>query len=147
MRSRYWLYQADVVDSSHGAFDEASVSVISVATMLGVERVLDRPVDRRRFRPNIVVETNVGDPFNEDQCVGQRLVFGDSHDGASVSITLRDQRCMMINLDSDTAEQNPFVMKAVARMNQNNAGAYGTVVREGQLTAGQTVYLVSDSER
>jgi uncharacterized protein YcbX len=137
----------ELMKLNQGVFDEASVSVISVATMLGVERELKRPVDRRRFRPNVVVETHDGEAFSEDHWVGRRLVFGDSVDGASVSITLRDQRCMMLNLDPDTAKQDPAVMKAVVRMNQNNAGVYGTVVREGPLTVGQRVFLVSESAR
>jgi uncharacterized protein YcbX len=137
----------ELMNLNHGVFDEASVSVISVATMLGIEREVDRPLDRRRFRPNVVVETHVGEPFNEDPWVGRRLVFGDSVDGAAVSITLRDQRCAMINLDPDTAKQDPAVMKAVVRMNQNNAGVYGTVVREGPLTVGQRVFLVSEPAR
>ena len=132
---------------NQGIFDEASVSVISIATMLSVERELDRPVDRRRFRPNVVVETHVREPFNEDPWVGRRLVFGDSVDGAAVSITLRDQRCVMINFDPDTAQQDPAVMKAVVRMNQNTAGVYGTVVQEGPLTVGQRVFLISESAR
>lgn len=147
----------ELMNLKHGVFDEASVSVINVATMLGVGREADRTLDRRRFRPNIVVETDEGEVFAEDDWVGRRLVFGERGDverggdhpdaGASVSITLRDQRCVMLNIDPDTAEQDPAVMKAVVRMNQNNAGVYGTVVREGRIAVGQKVFLVSDSAR
>jgi uncharacterized protein len=59
-----------------------------------------------------------------------------------VHVTQRDLRCMMINLDPDTAKQNAGVMKAAVRLNQNNAGAYGTVVRTGELRVGDTVALV-----
>ena len=145
--SRRFGSAVELMKLNQGIFDEASVSVISIATMLSVERELDRPVDRRRFRPNVVVETHVREPFNEDPWVGRRLVFGDSVDGAAVSITLRDQRCVMINFDPDTAQQDPAVMKAVVRMNQNTAGVYGTVVQEGPLTVGQRVFLISESAR
>jgi MOSC domain-containing protein YiiM len=53
----------------------------------------------------------------------------------------------MINLDPDTAKQEPAVMKAVVRMNQNNAGVYGTVVREGTISVGQRVKLILTSDR
>jgi MOSC domain-containing protein YiiM len=49
---------------------------------------------------------------------------------------------MMINLDPDTAKQDPRVMKAIVRMNQNYTGAYGTVLRTGEIRVGMTVFLL-----
>jgi hypothetical protein len=54
---------------------------------------------------------------------------------------MRDARCSMVNLDPDTADINPDILKAVVRANQNNAGIYGTVTQIGRLTVGQTVFL------
>jgi hypothetical protein len=47
----------------------------------------------------------------------------------------------MVNFDPDTAERDSEVMKTVVRMNGNYAGAYGTVVRTGELRVGQGVSL------
>jgi uncharacterized protein YcbX len=58
---------------------------------------------------------------------------------------MRDLRCVMINLDPDTAQQNPNIMKAAVRLNANNAGAYGTVVRTGRISVGDSVKLVVDA--
>ncbi|HNC43614.1 MAG TPA: MOSC domain-containing protein, partial [Acidobacteriota bacterium] len=63
----------------------------------------------------------------------------------AVRVTARDVRCMMINLDPDTAEQNKQVMKTVVRLNQNNAGVYGTVVQTGTIRVGEPVSLVWDA--
>jgi uncharacterized protein YcbX len=60
-----------------------------------------------------------------------------------VNVTLRDLRCVMINLDPDTAKQDPRIMKAAVRLNNNNAGAYANVARTGQLTVGQAVTLIT----
>ena len=54
---------------------------------------------------------------------------------------MKDERCVMVNLDPDTAERDSAVMKTVVRLNQNFAGIYGTVVRAGQLRIGQIVSL------
>ena len=35
----------------------------------------------------------------------------------------------------------PEVMKAIVRVNENQAGIYGTVTRLGRLAVGQTVFL------
>jgi uncharacterized protein YcbX len=60
---------------------------------------------------------------------------------AAIGITMRDERCVMVNLDPDTAERDSGVMKSVVRMNENYAGVYGTVVRTGELRIGQVVTL------
>ena len=54
---------------------------------------------------------------------------------------MKDERCVMVNLDPDTAEKDSEVMKTVVRMNENYAGVYGTVVRAGELRVGQVVGL------
>jgi uncharacterized protein YcbX len=134
----------DLMKLKHGIFDEAAVSVISLATMAGIGREAGLDLDRRRFRANIVVETERSEPFVEDGWVGRMLVFGDSDPGPAVSVTVCDARCLMINLDPETGEQDARVMKTVVRLNQNNAGVYATVVRSGTIRVGDRVTLVSE---
>ncbi|HWN11150.1 MAG TPA: MOSC domain-containing protein [Pyrinomonadaceae bacterium] len=130
----------ELMNLKHGIFDEASISVISLGTVRGVERESGRNLDIRRFRPNVVIETS-GGPFDEDRWVGQTLMFGEGNSGAAVRATLRDERCVMVNFDPDTAERDSEVMKTIVRMNENCAGVYGTVVRAGELRVGQVVTL------
>jgi len=73
--------------------------------------------------------------------VGGVLSFGEGDAAPAVSVTMRDARCMMINLDPDSAAQAPEMLKTVVRANQNNAGIYGTVTRTGRLTVGQTIFF------
>jgi uncharacterized protein len=127
-----------------GIFDEAAVSVISLATMAGVGREAGFELDRRRFRANIVLDTGASEPFLEDGWVGGTLQFGDPGVGPAVSVTTRDVRCVMINLDPKTAAHDARVLKAAVRLNANNAGVYGTVVRTGTIAVGQPVSLVMD---
>ena len=127
----------------HGIFDEGAVSVITLATIAGIGREAGLDLDRRRFRANIVVETEGGEPFHEDEWVGRTLVFGDGDARPAVSVTLRDERCMMVNLDPETAAQDARVMKTVVRLNGNMAGVYATVVRTGTIRVGDPVSLVS----
>jgi uncharacterized protein YcbX len=125
----------------HGVFDEGSVSVITSDTVREVGRLSGLDLDIRRFRPNVVIRSLRPTPFEEDRWVGGVLQFGDGDAGPAVSVTLRDERCAMLNLDPDSARSAPEVMKAVVRANQNTAGIYGTVIRGGQLAVGQTVRL------
>jgi len=123
----------------NGIFDEATVSVIALATIAGIGREAGLELDRRRFRANIVVETERNETFVEDEWVGRMLVFGDSDSGPAVSVTVRDLRCKMLNIDPETGEQDPRVMKTVVRLNKNNAGVYATVVRSGTIRVGDRV--------
>jgi uncharacterized protein YcbX len=131
----------------HGIFDEAPVSVISRATIAGISREVGVDLDRRRFRANIVLETSSAGVFLEDAWVGGTLVFGTSEPQPMVRVTMRDVRCMMINLDPDTSAQDARVMKVVVRLNTNNAGVYGTVVQTGTLHVGQAVSLLPEHQR
>ena len=141
--SRRFGAEVQLMQLNQGIFDEASVSMISNETVLKIEKETARTMDVRRFRPNILIEADGGVPFEEDQWVGKVIAFGDELDGPAVSVTLRDKRCMMINLDPDTALQDAAVMKSVILLNENNAGVYGTVTRAGILSVGQKVYVYS----
>jgi uncharacterized protein YcbX len=125
----------------HGIFDEASISVIAAETMLEIGRLAGRSLDMRRFRPNVVVRLLRPVPFQEDEWVGRVLSFGEGDDAPAITVTMRDGRCSMVNIDPDSAGLAPEVMKAVVRANQNNAGIYGAVTRTGRLAVGQTICL------
>jgi uncharacterized protein len=126
---------------NHGIFDEASISVIASDTVHQIGRLAGLGLDMRRFRPNVVVRLLRSLPFQEDEWLGGVLSFGDGHEGPAVTVTMRDVRCSMVNLDPDSASPAPQVLKAVVRANQNNAGVYGAVTRIGRLAMGQTVVL------
>jgi hypothetical protein len=68
-------------------------------------------------------------------------MFGEGNSGAALRVTMRDERCVMVNFDPDTAERDSEVMKTVVRLNENCAGVYGMVVRAGELRVGQVVTL------
>jgi uncharacterized protein len=137
----------ELMQLKHGIFDDASISVISLSTIAGIGREAEVDLDRRRFRANIVLETRDQDIFHEDKWVGGTLVFGEIEPRPAVSVTARDVRCMMVNLDPDTAKQDSRVLKTVVGLNANNAGIYGTVVQTGTICVGQTVSLVLDGWR
>jgi len=79
--------------------------------------------------------------------LGGVLSFSEGNDAPAVTVTMRDIRCSMLNLDPESATPAPEVMKAVVRANQNNAGIYGMVTRIGRLAVGQTVLLRAANEK
>jgi hypothetical protein len=75
--------------------------------------------------------------------LGGVLSFGkkDDDDAPAITVTMRDVRCSMVNLDPDSASPAPGMLKAVVREHQNTAGIYGAVTRIGRLVVGQTIFL------
>lgn len=136
-------YKAPVqmMQLNHGIFDEATISVIASDTMREIGRLAGRSLDVRRFRPNVVVRLLRSVPFQEDEWLGGVLSFGEGDDAPAITVTMRDVRCSMVNLDPDSASSAPEVMKAVVRANQNTAGIYGAVTRVGRLAIGQTIFF------
>jgi uncharacterized protein len=125
----------------HGIFDEGSISVIASDTVDEIGRLAGMDPDVRRFRPNVLVRSLRRVPFQEDAWLGGVLSFGEGNDAPAIAVTMRDVRCSMLNLDPDSARPAPEMLKAVVRVNQNNAGIYGAVTRIGRLKVGQTVFL------
>jgi uncharacterized protein len=132
---------------NNGIFDDACISVITSDTVREIGRLAGRSADVRRFRPNVVVRLRRSVPFQEDEWVGGVLSFGEGDDAPAITVTARDVRCSMVNLDPDSASPAPEVLKAVVRANQNNAGIYGAVTRIGQLAVGQTIFLHAAAEK
>ncbi len=130
-----------MMQMKHGIFDDACISVICTDTVSEIGRLAGQSPDARRFRPNVLVRLLRSSPFQEDEWVGSTLSFGAEHDASTIAVTMRDVRCSMVNLDPDSANPAPEVLKAVVRENQNNAGIYGTVTRVGQLAVGQRIFL------
>src|SRR5277367_3756241 len=143
----------EMMQMKHGIFDDASISVIASDTVREIGRLAGRSLDGqsldvRRFRPNVVVRLLRSVAFQEDEWLGGVLSFGqnDDDDAPAITVTMRDVRCSMVNLDPDTASPAPEVLKAVVRVHQNTAGIYGTVTRIGRLAVGQTVFLHAAAE-
>jgi uncharacterized protein YcbX len=124
---------------NRGIFDEASISVITSATVGEIGRLAAQRPDVRRFRPNILIASVRSVPFEEDEWVGGILSFGETNETAAVAITMRDERCSMANLDPDSARPATEVLKAIVRVRDNKAGVYGTVTRRGRLAVGQPI--------
>jgi hypothetical protein len=131
----------------HGIFDEACISVIAIDTIDEIGRLAGRSLDVRRFRPNIIVRLLRSVPFQEDEWLGSVLSFSGEENAPAITVTMRDERCSMVNLDPDSASSAPEVMKVIVRVNQNNAGIYGAVTRTGRLVVGQTIFLRAAAEK
>lgn len=124
-----------------GIFDEASISLIACDTIEELGRLAGMSLHVRRFRPNILIRTERGTPFEEEAWVGGSLTFGEGNDVPALSITTRDVRCAMVNLDPEEPRPAPEVLRTIVRTRHAVAGVYATVTRTGRLSVGQLITL------
>jgi uncharacterized protein len=139
VRRRYGQ-PVEMIHLKRGIFDDASVSVITSATVDEICRASAQPSEVRRFRPNILIRTLRSHAFQEDEWMGGVLSFGEDSEGPAISVTHHDERCSVVSLDPDSARPAPEVLKAVVRVRDNKVGLYATVTRQGPLAVGQPVF-------
>ena len=138
------LYKAEVqlMHLNHGMFDEAPLSLLTTESLGSLAAKAETVLDVRRFRPNILLATDSGRAFPENEWVGKLVIFGEADDAAAMNVTQRDIRCAMINLDPETGAATPAILKAVVQANENCAGVYGGVFRTGKISVGDRVFVM-----
>jgi uncharacterized protein YcbX len=125
----------------NGIFDDAPLSIITTSAVAAVTGEAGVDADARRFRPNLLVETPSGSSFPEDEWVGRTLRIGEGAEAPAVSVCVRDLRCVMINLDPETAVADARLLKASVRINETCAGVYATIIKTGLVRVGDALYL------
>ena len=121
-----------------GSFDVANVSLISQQTVERIAEESQTEANPWRFRPNLLVNLEVGAAFEELKWVGQVLRIGDK---ARIAVTEVDERCGMITLDPTTSEQAPQILKCVVQQHNKCAGVYATVLTSGEVRTGDGINL------
>ncbi len=132
----------NLIKIGRGAFDSQTISVMSTATVADLSETIGTAVTSLRFRQNIIIEPFDDQPFVEERWLDSSLVFGNMPDGLRLRLNRRIQRCVMINIDPETSEKEPAVLKTVAQTRQNCAGVYGSTERPGMIRVGDVVKLV-----
>ena len=130
-----------LLKSTRGIFDCQHISIFSLASVRELSVEAGCAIDRRQFRANVYVQPVSGRAFDEEKWTRCLLQIADE---ALIGVTQRDSRCMMLNLDPETGEQNPRVLKTIAQGHQGQAGIYANVVRPGLIRVGDPVRLYRD---
>lgn len=128
---------------SRGIFDAMPVSLFSTTTLQTLATTTGQPLDMRRFRPNIVVETPCPGAFPEQAWVDHTVTFGDQPDAAQLQLNYPIERCSLITIDPETTVRHPQVLQALATFPEQAmcAGIYGAVHRLGKVRVGDTIWL------
>ncbi len=131
-------YGGDVqlINIGRGAFDSLPLSIMSMASANAVG------ADARRFRQNMLIETQNGKPFAEEEWVGSALIIGEK---TRIRLNRRIARCVMVNLDPETAVSDPSILKTVVQTRDNCMGVHASTEVPGSIAVGDVIRLVVEA--
>ncbi|HEX4473300.1 MAG TPA: MOSC N-terminal beta barrel domain-containing protein [Nocardioides sp.] len=114
-------------------FDAGAVSLVGTASLAWCREHLGVDADRRRIRPNLVVET--AEPFVEESWAGV-VAVGE----VELSPVQRIERCRMIDIAQEGLPRQGRWLKALTETREMSLGIYLDVVRPGSIAVGDDVY-------
>ncbi|MGB6482977.1 MAG: MOSC domain-containing protein [Candidatus Acidiferrales bacterium] len=117
--------------------DACPVSLLGLETVKSLSKEAGFPLEHTRFRANFYIDWDNGKPYYEDELTGASLRIGEKF---TFTVVQNNMRCAIITLDPATGEASPAVGKLVARNHGNCFGVYGSVLREGIVRQGDTVF-------
>lgn len=132
----------DTFGLPHGTFfDSAMIHVLATGTLEHMRSLIgaDAQLDPRRFRPNIVVET---DPrltgFVEDEWLGGTLEAGS---GVKIVALQQALRCVMTTHAQSELVRDLRILRAAAQHHSAKLGVFASVGAPGKVRVGDKVCL------
>lgn len=117
----------------------APLHVVTTATLRRLQALNPQgDWNPRRFRPNIVVDTDPAlDGYAEQAWIGRPLAIG----AAAVDCVGATPRCGAITRAQSEFGADTSVLRTVVRHADQNVGVYGLVTTAGEIRPGDPVYL------
>jgi uncharacterized protein YcbX len=132
----------DTFGLRHGTFfDSAMIHVIATGTLEHMRSLIaaDAQLDPRRFRPNILVET---DPrltgFVEDEWVGGTLEAGPA---VKIIALERALRCVMTTHRHSELARDLRILRTAAERHSAKVGVFASIGAPGKVRVGDPIYL------
>ncbi len=120
-------------------FDCFPVLIMTTASLTALEAVAgDSIIDVRRFRPNLVIDTDTTG-FVEQSWSGKILTVGE----VTFRLTMPCPRCVMTTIGFDDLPRDTKIMRTLVRECQHELGIYAEVVTGGDIRLGDNVHLTN----
>jgi uncharacterized protein YcbX len=125
-----------VFAEGHSFSDVAAkcLHVVNLASLRELERVVGKPVNPLRFRPNVIID---GAPaWEEFSWIGKRLEAG----GVGFEVFKRTERCAATNVDPDLGTRDMAIPAVLQRTwGHSDFGVYARVTSDGTITVGDAL--------
>ena len=125
-------------EESISHFDEGPISIITTSALKIISKDLGERVDSRRFRANLVIETEATG-YLEDEWVDRLIQVGE---GVTLKIVAPLQRCIMVNNPQEELKQDARILKTLATHHAAMFGVWAKVERCGEIRVGDEAILL-----
>ncbi|OLS22055.1 MAG: hypothetical protein HeimC2_31090 [Candidatus Heimdallarchaeota archaeon LC_2] len=123
-----------------GIHDTKPISIVSMHSINKLAEEMGRSsLDPLRFRSNFYVQWNNNEAFYEDQLVGKSLQIGNE---VVLHIVKSNVRCIIINVDPQSAERDSSIFKTVSQRHDAQFGIYGEIRTCGKVNVGDIIYAL-----
>ena len=114
------------------------ISLGGTASLTDFSHVTQTSVDSRRFRLNLIIETQ--EPFEEFDWAGKNICIGD----VKLEIIEPVGRCAAINVDPKTADASQDHLRTMRQIyGHTNLGMFARILTKGTLIQGADAYLIT----
>lgn len=126
-----------VREESISHFDEGPISIITTSSLRMLSQQIGEPVDPRRFRANLLIDTE-STGFIEDNWVGKQIKIGTT---ATLRVIAPLQRCVMVNNPQEELRQDNRLLRTLVKHHGATFGVWAKVERNGIVNVGDKVFL------
>lgn len=125
-------------------FDSSPVHLLTTSSLRWLQtRMTDSSIDPRRFRPNIVVETDTEETgVLEQNWIGCTVCVGAD---VQLRIAKVTKRCVMVNFAQYELADDPRILRELADGNEARFGVYAEVAEAGRVHVGDAVTVLCPS--
>jgi uncharacterized protein len=124
-------------EESISHFDEGPISLITTSSLRILSQELGEPVDPRRFRANLLIDTELTESLEKDW-VDRRIKVGPE---VILRVVAPLERCVMVNNSQEELKQDNRVLKNIVNNHNASFGIWAKVEVNGKVNDGDKVYL------
>lgn len=122
------------------ATDAMDTSIITTNSQRSIEACHGTDLDRRRFRPNIVLDATQDDrSYPEDRWSGHSLIGG--KDNTILHVVRHTQRCPVVDTNPDNGTNDLNLFATIRDRRKNRLGVYATTLRAGTLAINESLTI------
>ena len=124
-------------------YDLALIHILTIPTLRKLSELYpEGQFEVRRFRPNIVVNTDSDQSdFIENEWIGKKLAIGSE---VVLNITGPCPRCVMTTLPQGNLPRDTGILRAAAQNNDAHVGVYAEVVQGGTVHCEDSVSILPE---
>ncbi|MFP7296805.1 MOSC domain-containing protein [Neobacillus niacini] len=125
-------------EESISHFDEGPVSIITTSALRVLSHEIGEPVDLRRFRANLLIDTETTG-YLENDWVNRLIKVGPT---VALRVVAPLERCVMVNNEQEELKQDARILRNLVNQHNSIFGVWAKVERKGEMNLGDEVTLL-----